>query len=82
MVKEADLTFAEQVARMREVLRPQGSLPLVGLRLASASYVSDEFIKEVIDEVEKLPWLVELGNEITPLQRLGLMVLKDSSWIE
>ena len=78
----SELTAEEKVETMRRHLVPKGSLPLVGLRLQSACYVQQELIVGALDELEKLPMMVALGHEVSPLQRLAIMLLKDSAWIK
>lgn len=67
---------------MERTLVPQGTLPLVRLFLKDSSYFSEEFIKSCIQEIERLPMNMALGEKITPLQKLGMYVLLDSAYIE
>ncbi len=76
------LTAMEQLDQIKRCLVPKGTVDLVGLRLHSACYVNSDFIKELIDELEKLPMMVAMGEQVSPMQRLAIMVLKDSAWIE
>jgi len=66
---------------MRRNLVPRGTAPLVGLRLQSATYVDKELVTAAINELEKLPLMVMLGEEVSPLQKIAIMVLRDSAYL-
>lgn len=75
------MTAQEQIQQMREVLRPKGTADLVGLRLNPACYVQTELVNDAIDEIERIAMTVALGGEVSALQKLGIMLLKDSAYL-
>jgi len=76
------MTGEEQLEQMRQFLVPKGTLDLVRLHLQSATYVDKEFIAECLGEIQRLPVNITLGEPVTALQKLAIMVLKDSAYIE
>ena len=78
-----EMTGSEMIRQMREVLQPKGTADLVGLRLDSACYVRSAFVTECINEIENIALMAEaLGEPATALQKLGIMVLKESAYIK
>lgn len=69
--------------RMRNNLQPQGTAPIVGLKTQGAGiWVNHEFVTKCIDELEKLPARVALGDAPSNLEKLAYMLLCDSAYIE
>lgn len=71
----------EIIQRLRDTLVPAGTSPVVRLFFQNA-YFSHDFVKECIDEVEKLQIGVILGVPATALQRLAMNALLDSAYIK
>jgi hypothetical protein len=68
---------------MERMLSPQGTSDLVHITLKPATYVSHSVIKECIEDFKKKVLMSEaLGEEPSPLAKIGFMVLKDSSCLE
>lgn len=66
-------------------LQPKGTKPVVRLFLKDmgANYFSHDFVKECIKDMQKKSLLVNSGlYEFSPLERLGMHVLMDSSYID
>jgi hypothetical protein len=71
------------IKTLRERLVPLGTKPLVRLHLKSATFVNTELIDDAINELERLPLELMLeGGEPTALQKIAIMVLKDSAYLE
>ena len=73
---------ADMLQKMRDTLKPGGTADLVFLRLNSACCVRTSLINEALDEIERLPMMVQVGQPVTALQKLAIMLLKDSAYIE
>lgn len=71
----------EKLIVMRQTLVPQGTAPLVGLRLRDATYVDKDFVTAALNELERLPVMIAMGEEVSPLQKIAIMVLQDSAWL-
>ena len=67
---------------MRAQLVPQGTLPAVKLRLNNYGYVNHDFILRCLDEIDRLPMKQVLGEPTSELERLAIMLLMDSAYIE
>jgi hypothetical protein len=67
---------------MRCKLVPQGTLPAVKLHLNNYGYVNHDFILRCLDEIDKLPMKQALGEPPSELERLAIMLLMDSAYIE
>ena len=76
------MTASEMLQQMRGTLKPGGTADLVFLRLNSACCVRTSLINEALDEIERLPMMVQVGQPVTALQKLVIMLLKDSAYIE
>lgn len=70
------------IETMRKTLVPGGTSPIVRLSLKNSSYFDAEFIRSCIDELERIPVMVAMGERVSPLQKLALCVLKDSAGVE
>jgi len=68
--------------RLRAYLRPRGSAPLIGLHINGVCYVNEKLVYDALDELEKLPMIVAIGGEVSPLQKIAIMLLKDSADIK
>jgi hypothetical protein len=68
--------------RMRCALVPKGTLPAVKLRLNNYGYVNHDLILRCLDEIDKLPMKQALGEPLSELERLAIMLLMDSAYIE
>ena len=78
VVKLKDMTVTE---RMRFHLQPRGTAPVVGLHLNNRFFHVD-FINKCVDELEKIPMKVALGDQPSNLEKLAYMLLCDSAYIE
>lgn len=64
----------------REVLVPQGTLPLIRLSLGGCAYFDHSFVQAVIREMEVKVKLAAMGlDNVTASERLVLEVLKHSA---
>jgi len=74
-------TQKEIIDRLKKVLVPQGTEPLVRLFLNRATYVDKKYVESAIDEFERHIFLggtLPLSN----LERIGIMVLCDSAYMD
>jgi hypothetical protein len=80
--RNPDLTNGAIIQTLRSALR--SGAPGGPVRLAlHLNYFTPKFIKEAIDELERLIPMVQAGvEETTPLQRLGIYLLLDSAGVE
>lgn len=76
--KFEEMTITE---RMRHYLQPRGTAPVVGLHLNDRFFHVD-FINKCIDELEKMPMKVALGDQPSNLEKLAYTLLCDSAYIE
>lgn len=76
--KFEEMTITE---RMRHYLQPSGTAPVVGLHLNDRFFHVD-FINKCIDELEKMPMKVALGDQPSNLEKLAYTLLCDSAYIE
>ena len=76
--KFEDMTVTD---RMRHYLQPRGTAPVVGLHLNDRFFHVD-FINKCIDELEKMPMKVALGDQPSNLEKLAYTLLCDSAYIE
>ena len=69
--------------KLRENLAPKGTLPVVLLRPSHSAGIelSYEFALEAIADVEKLEVRVKLGDNVSALEKIGLMLLLESAYI-
>jgi hypothetical protein len=76
-------TAQEQIKQMRSVLVPQGTAPIVRLFTRDCCYIPVEDVTEAIDYLSgQLPIKVMLGEPVNPLEKLAILLLKDSAYIE
>jgi hypothetical protein len=68
--------------KMRCALVPGGTLPVVKLHLNNHGYVNHDLILRCLDEIDKLPMKQALGEPLSELERLAIMLLMDSAYIE
>ena len=76
------MTDNDIICTLRNTLVPRGEIPTIKLFLKDCSYFHADFVKQCINEVEKIPVMSVLGEQISPLQLLAIQVLKDSAYIE
>lgn len=69
--------------KLRNNLAPTGTLPVVLLRPSHSVgiEVSHEFVLEAIAEVEKLQLHVHIGDKVSALEKIALMLLLESAHI-
>lgn len=70
----------EIMQQMRDVLRPRGTGDIV--RLHTEVFYETAFVTSCINEVTKLRMRAMLGDDVTPLEQLGLQVLLSSAHIK
>lgn len=70
------------ICTLCSTLVPGGELPIIRLFLKDSSYFNEDFVKQCINEVEKISMMSVLGEQVSPLQLLAIQVLKDSAYIE
>jgi len=72
------------ITEMRKELVPRGTAPLVRMFLNDNTYVNTKFATECIDAIEHRLLMSNAGllEELNPLEKLAIMVLKDSSYIK
>ena len=76
--------FAEMsvTEKMRAVLRPGGTLPVVRLHLnGDGAFMDEAFVQRCITELERMPVRVALGEPPTDLEKLAYLLLCDSAYI-
>jgi len=73
-----EMTLIEQ---LRNNLSPQGTEPVVALRLDNR-FINADFISACIDELEKMPIRSVMGEPPTKLEQLAYMLLCDSAYIK
>ena len=74
-----DMTLIE---RLRNNLQPQGTAPLVQLRLNGVAMFNKEFVDRCLDELERMPIRAAVGDGPTNLERLAYQLLMDSAYID
>lgn len=67
--------------RMRAVLQPKGTAPVVGLHLNDRFFHKD-FIDKCIDELDRMTLKAAVGDAPSNLEKLAYMLLCDSAYIE
>jgi hypothetical protein len=71
------------IKELRASLVPKGTLPVVRIFLKDNTYYKQEFVESCINELERKLLLVRAEmEELTPLEKLAIAVLVDSSYIE
>jgi len=74
--------MANDIQQMESMLKPQGTEPVVRLFLKGSSYFDEQFVNDCIKEIKRFPIKLALGEKLSPLQKLGMMVLADSAYID
>jgi hypothetical protein len=74
-----DMTLIE---RMRNNLQPQGTAPVVNLRLNGVAMFNKEFVDKCLDELERMPMRAAVGDGPTHLEQLAYQLLLDSAYID
>jgi hypothetical protein len=70
----------ELIGRLRESLQPQGSLNVVGIRTRQPDlWLYEDFVSGCIDELERMPMRIALGEGPTNLEKLAIQLLLDSA---
>jgi hypothetical protein len=74
---------AEIISRLRENLQPKGTAPIVLLRPMHSVGIemSAEFVEKCIDETERIPARVAMGDFPSRLEQLAYQLLLDSAHI-
>lgn len=67
---------------MRDNLQPKGSAPIVILRTYGGIEMAPEFVNKCIDELERMPTRVLMGDEPSNLEKLAYQLLLDSANID
>ena len=72
------------IRRMRANLQPKGTAPIVLLRPLHSSGIEMhvDFVQKCIDELERIPNRVALGDMPTNLEKLAYQLLLDSAYID
>lgn len=70
------------VERMRNNLQPSGTAPVVQLIIAKYGMFDVNFVHQCIDELERMPFRVAVGDKPTKLEQLAYQILLDSAFID
>ena len=70
------------IKRLRDVLQPRGTAPVVRLRLAGYGMFDSDFVSACIDDLEKIALQAELGVLPSNLEKLAYHLLLDSAHID
>lgn len=72
------------IQRLRANLQPKGTAPIVLLRPMHSVGIEMhvDFVQKCIDELEKMPNRVALGDMPTNLEKLAYQLLLDSAYID
>ena len=71
------------IQRLRANLQPKGTAPIVLLRtLGVGIETHPDFVNKCIDELEKMPIRVAIGDTPTNLEKLAYQLLLDSAYID
>ena len=72
------------IRRMRANLQPKGTAPIVLLRPLHSPGIEMhvDFVQKCIDELERIPGRVALGDMPTNLEKLAYQLLLDSAYID
>lgn len=70
--------------KLRNNLAPKGTLPVVLLRPSHSAGIelSHDFVREAINDTERLHFRTQLGDKVSALEKIGLMLLLESAHIE
>jgi hypothetical protein len=76
-----DMTLIE---KLRNNLQPKGTAPFVGLKPLNSCgiWMHADFVSKCIDELERMPMRVALGDGPTMLEKLAYQLLLDSAYID
>ena len=74
----------EIIQRLRANLQPKGTAPIVLLRPLHSSGIEMhvDFVQKCINELERIPNRVALGDMPTNLEKLAYQLLLDSAYID
>jgi hypothetical protein len=68
---------------MKASLSPLGTADLVRLHIKGNSlYMNTKFVHDCIDDMQKIIMRKHLGDDCTSLEKLAIMVLADSSYLD
>jgi len=69
--------------KLRHNLHPHGTVPIVLLRPSHSVGIelSHEFVLEAINDIERLNFRTRLGDKVSALEKIGLMLLLESAHI-
>ena len=72
------------IKRLRANLQPKGTAPVVLLNVLGAGGMEMhvDFVQKCIDELEKIPSRVALGDMPSNLEKLAYQLLLDSAYID
>lgn len=70
------------IERLRANLQPQGTAPIVQLRLDSYGMYNSDFISKCIDDLEKMEVRAACGDTPNNLEKLAYDILLSSAYIE
>lgn len=72
------------IQRLRANLQPKGTAPIVLLRPIHSSGIEMhvDFVQKCIDELERMPNRVAMGDMPTNLEKLAYQLLLDSAYID
>ena len=72
------------IQRLRANLQPKGTAPIVLLRPMHSVGIEMhvDFVQKCIDELEKMPIRVAMGDMPTNLEKLAYQLLLDSAYID
>ena len=71
----------EITEQMRYYLAPKGTANISRLQMDN-SFIDWDFVQKCIEELERMPLRVELGQPPTNLEKLAYLLLCDSAYIE
>jgi hypothetical protein len=70
------------IKRLRQQLQPKGTAPIVILSpLGIGIEMHTDFVAKCIDELERMPIKVALGDQPSNLEKLAYQLLLDSAFI-
>ncbi len=80
---ETTNAFEAIIHQLRNNLRPGGTLPVVFLKpYGNYMELNADFVSACIDEVEKMPMRVALGDKPSKLEQVAYMLLCESAYID
>jgi hypothetical protein len=72
-------TVQEFITELRGKLQPRGSQPLVRLSLRNHGFVGLALVTAAIDELERKMLLDPMTGEVTALEKLAILLLRESA---